>query len=192
MAKIYCAGPLFNELERAEMVAIADAFKAAGHETFLPQRDGLEARELAEQLGREIGNSAAAVRLHHQAIFSLDVYRLLEWSDAVVANLNGRVPDEGTVVECALAWHGRKPLVIYKDDARAPFDGNDNPMITGLVKTIVGRLDLLPAEVEAELQVDHGDRVATTIKLGEQVRKARDHCESNQDLGRVIVQLMTR
>ena len=150
MAKIYCAGPLFNEPERIEMAAIADAMESAGHETFLPQRDGLEARELADYLGR------SGVRTHHLAIFSLDVYRLLEWSDAVVANLNGRVPDEGTVVECALAWHAGKPLVIHKKDDRVPpFEGYDNPMITGLAGHFVNTIDDLVRRVEGELVMDH-------------------------------------
>jgi nucleoside 2-deoxyribosyltransferase len=38
----------------------------------------------------------------NKAIFSLDTYQLLRQCDVVVANLNGRVPDEGTIVEATL------------------------------------------------------------------------------------------
>lgn len=69
-----------------------------------------------------------ASKVIDRSIFCLDVYKLLSWSDGVVINLNGRVPDEGTVVEAALAWHAGKPLVLYKNDSRAPFLGRDNPI----------------------------------------------------------------
>lgn len=36
-------------------------------------------------------------------MFSLDVYELIERCAAIVCNLNGRVPDEGMIVETLLA-----------------------------------------------------------------------------------------
>jgi hypothetical protein len=67
----------------------------------------------------------------------LDVYELIERCSAVVCNLNGRVPDEGMIVEAALAYAVGKPLVLFKDDLRAPFGGYDNSMLTSLVRGII-------------------------------------------------------
>jgi hypothetical protein len=47
-------------------------------------------------------------------------------------NLNGRVPDEGAVVEGAMAWTVGKAVVLFKDDARSKIDGLDNPLVAGL------------------------------------------------------------
>jgi hypothetical protein len=116
------------------MASIARVLEGAGHATFLPQRDGLEV--LAMRLATlPLARSAAlgfADRLMRRAIFAVDVYQLVEGCDAIVWNLNGRVPDEGAVVEATLAFATAKPLVAYKDDARSVFDGQDNPMLTGL------------------------------------------------------------
>ena len=42
----------------------------------------------------------------------MDCHELLNATTGVVANLNGRIPDEGTIVEAALAWHSGKALVL--------------------------------------------------------------------------------
>lgn len=73
-----------------------------------------------------------AARLWDRAIFALDAYQVSVACDAVVVNLNGRVPDEGAVVEAALAWRAGKVVVGYKDDLRSLYLGKDNPMLTGL------------------------------------------------------------
>ena len=88
------------------MASIARVLEGAGHATFLPQRDGLEV--LAMRLATlPLARSAAlgfADRLVRRAIFSVDVFQLVEGCDAIVCNLNGRVPDEGAVVEATLAY----------------------------------------------------------------------------------------
>ena len=135
MSRVYCAGPRFNESERTEMAAIAQVLEKAGHTTFLPHRDGFEYAQLLPELTPICGSDTANAVLQ-QAIFALDV---------VVANLNGRVPDEGTVVEAALAWHARQPLVLYKADDRSLIAGSDNPMIVGLSNLkVVSDLDEIP------------------------------------------------
>src|SRR5688500_12722591 len=104
MAKIFCSGPLFNPPERAEMQAIADSLERHGHRTYLAQRDGLEELDLSA-IVKDLGLSLEqGIQLHHRGTFALDAYFLLDWADVVVANLNGRVPDEGMAVECALGW----------------------------------------------------------------------------------------
>lgn len=117
------------------MAQLAATVEALGHSTFLPQRDGLEglAMRLAALPGARSAVAAPVDRWLRRAIFALDVFELVERCDAVVWNLNGRVPDEGAVVEATLAFAIGKPLVGYKDDARSVFEGHDNPMLTGLL-----------------------------------------------------------
>jgi nucleoside 2-deoxyribosyltransferase len=150
--RIYCSGPLFCAEEVGGMNAIAKVLEDAGFQTFLPHRDGLEAYIM------RFGNSSfpstiSVIRANiDYAIFSLDVYELIERSNAVVCNLNGRVPDEGMIVEASLAYAVGKPLVLFKDDVRAPFGGYDNSMLTSLVRgKIVKKLKELPSALKQEM-----------------------------------------
>jgi hypothetical protein len=80
-----------------------------------------------------------------QAIFALDVYQVLVSCEGTVVNLNGRVPDEGAVVEGAMAWTVGKAVVLFKDDARSKIDGLDNPLVAGLgAFRLVSRSEELP------------------------------------------------
>jgi nucleoside 2-deoxyribosyltransferase len=153
MARIYCSGPLFCAEEVGGMTAIAQTLEHAGFDTFLPHRDGLEPYVL------RFGNSVLPQVVPgvrggvDYAIFALDVYELIDCCDAVVCNLNGRVPDEGMIVEAAIAFAVGKPVVLYKADSRAPFGGHDNAMLTALAKGgIEARLDRLPERVEQALR----------------------------------------
>lgn len=130
MTLVYCSGPLFCPEEIGGMTAIARAVETAGHETFLPHRDGLEAyvmRLASTPLGSMPGRA-----LVDRAIFALDVFQIAERAHCVVVNMNGRVPDEGAVAEAAIAFAIGTPVVLYKNDARAPFGGGDNAMLLGL------------------------------------------------------------
>jgi len=150
--RIYCSGPLFCAEEVGGMSAIARVLEDAGFRTFLPHRDGLEAYVMRFS-NASLASTVSAVRTRiDYALFSLDVYELVERCSAVVCNLNGRVPDEGMIVEAAIAYAVGKPLVLFKDDARAPFGGYDNSMLTSLVQgRIVGKLTEIPAALEREM-----------------------------------------
>ena len=144
MARIYCSGPLFCAEEVGGMTAIARALEQSGFDTFLPHRDGLEPYVLPFGKSPLPGLVPGMRGGVDYAIFALDVFELLERCDAVVCNLNGRVPDEGMIVEASLAFGHGKPLVLYKADARAPFGGHDNAMLTALSRGgIEDRLDRL-------------------------------------------------
>jgi nucleoside 2-deoxyribosyltransferase len=146
--RVYCSGPLFCAEEVGAMTAIARALEGAGFDTFLPHRDGLEPYVLRCAGGALPAIVAGLHRSVGYAVFALDVYELVERCDAVVCNLNGRVPDEGTIVEASLAFAVGKPLVFYKADARAPFGGHDNPMLTSLARGgVESRLERLPDRV---------------------------------------------
>lgn len=131
MKKIYCAGPLFNGKEKEEMAEIAGVLERADYKVFLPHRDGFEFSGLASVF-KEIGvNEIATNAILNKAIFTLDVFQVLD-SDGLILNINGRVPDEGAMVEAGIAWNAGKEVVIYKNDARTLLNGSDNPLLLGL------------------------------------------------------------
>lgn len=132
--KVYCAGPLFNEAERQEMKAIADLLVGEGYDVYLPHRDGMEFRLVLEVLVERGWTPSIAAAFLHAGIFALDVYQLAVDCDAMVWNLNGRVPDEGAVSEAAIAWTLGKPLVAFQDDVRSLIAGRTNPLLVGLVE----------------------------------------------------------
>jgi nucleoside 2-deoxyribosyltransferase len=129
--KIYCAGPLFNDPEKMEMERIANSLEEAGYATFLPQRDGLEFSGVRKAITDMGLPDQEANSILSKAIFALDVYQVAD-SDGLVLNMNGRVPDEGAMVEAGIAWANGKKLVIFKNDARSMICGADNPLVVGL------------------------------------------------------------
>ncbi len=187
--RIYCSGPLFCAEEIGGMNAIAKVLEDAGFRTFLPHRDGMEAYILRFPDSPLSTFSGIRTRVDY-AIFSLDVYELIERCHAVVCNLNGRVPDEGMIVEAAIAFAAGKPLVLFKDDVRAPFGGYDNSMLTSLARgKIIKRLRELPSALESEISgktapiplsddlkeaVAYGRRISSVLeKLPEKMFKKR-------------------
>jgi len=131
MKKIYCAGPLFNSKEKEEMAEIATALEQSAYQVFLPHRDGFEFAGLTSVF-KEIGLGEAETNdILNRAIFTLDVFQVLD-SDGLILNINGRVPDEGAMVEAGIAWNAGKEVVIYKNDARTLLNGCDNPLLLGL------------------------------------------------------------
>jgi nucleoside 2-deoxyribosyltransferase len=129
--KIYCAGPLFNPKEREEMQEIASVLEVAGYSVFLPHRDGLEFALLFPMLLQRSVTPQHARDILNRAIFSLDVFQITD-CDGLVLNMNGRVPDEGAMVEAGIAWACNKVLVIFRTDSRSLIEGNCNPMALGL------------------------------------------------------------
>lgn len=150
--KVYCAGPLFNQAERDEMTAIAEGLVAAGYDVYLPHRDGMEFRLVLDVLLDRGWEHSVAGQFLHEAIFALDVHQVVVDCDALVWNLNGRVPDEGAVSEAAIAWTLGKPTVAYKDDVRSLIAGRYNPLLVGLVDfTTVDAIDDIPAALAREI-----------------------------------------
>lgn len=145
--RVYCAGPLFNQAERAEMTDIAERLSAAGFDVYLPHRDGMEFRHVLDELIARGWPAITAGGFLHAAIFALDVYQLVAECGSMVWNLNGRVPDEGAISEAAMAWMLGKPLVGYKDDFRSMITGRDNPLLAGLVDfdLLADKSQLVPA-----------------------------------------------
>ncbi|MHB8780140.1 MAG: nucleoside 2-deoxyribosyltransferase [Candidatus Geothermincolia bacterium] len=132
---VYCSGPLFAPEETATMAAIAKTLKRAGYAPFLPHRDGVEALVL-NAVNNPVSNLPVSVPINRfisRATFALDIYKVLD-CDYFIFNSNGRVPDEGGVVETGVAFAAGKPIVIYKDDSRSAFPGGDNLMLAGVAE----------------------------------------------------------
>jgi nucleoside 2-deoxyribosyltransferase len=152
------------------MKAISDTLKSANFHTFLPQEDGLELSKLEHVFGDLGAHESRARGVLNRAIFALDVFKLLHWSDAIVANINGRVPDEGTIVEATLAWYSGKAVVLYKDDERSLMRGLDNPMLAALgAFRVVGQVDDLPRAINEQMMGPRDNRVKETVSFGEGV-----------------------
>ena len=129
--RVYCAGPLFNEAERREMIRIAYVLRRAGFEAFVPHADGMEFADVLPYLIGQGHHAAAAGQLLHEAVFALDVYQIVVECGSLVFNINGRVPDEGGVAEATIAWMLGKPVVLYKEDCRSVVAGRNNPLVVG-------------------------------------------------------------
>jgi nucleoside 2-deoxyribosyltransferase len=95
--RIYLAGPLFSAAERSFNIQLRDLLVSAGHEVWLPQ-------------DREPREKTAI------AIFEMDVQGV-DWSDVVVANMDGPDPDSGTCWECGYAYR-KKKIIVYRTDFR--------------------------------------------------------------------------
>ncbi|MFM0597018.1 MULTISPECIES: nucleoside 2-deoxyribosyltransferase [Paraburkholderia] len=187
MLRVYCAGPLFNAAERAEMDSIAHTLEAAGFATFLPHRDGLEFARLKPELEKLGASVEEAARILDRAIFSLDTYQLLQRCDVVVANLNGRVADEGTVVEASLAWHAGKPLVLFKADARSMLGGSDNPMLGGLGDfRMVDQIAALPQAIHDVIARGRADGVAQAMERGATIARLREGSDDLNGIAKIL------
>jgi len=154
--RVYCAGPLFNEAERSEMLRIAAALEKEGFQTFVPHADGLEFAEVLPWLVQRGMDAQRAGMVLHQAIFALDTYQVVCGCGSLVMNYNGRVPDEGAVAECTMAWMLGKPVVIYKEDVRSLIAGRDNPLVAGQTGfEMVERMDRIGEALRTRIQRDH-------------------------------------
>jgi nucleoside 2-deoxyribosyltransferase len=132
---VYCSGPMFSVGDKREQHSIAKALEAAGFTTYLPQRDGIEVGRVMALVNHPLleGPIADSIMLRvRKWVFALDMFQLLKRCQALVFNLDGRTPDDGSVVETAAAFTAGKPIVIYKTTPITMLAGADNPMVEGL------------------------------------------------------------
>ena len=102
--RLYLAGPLFTQAERAWNRLLADALAGAGHDVFLPQDE-----------------VKAIATLEADAIFRIDAEGVRA-AEAVVAILDGADADSGTSFECGLAFALGIPIVAVRTDFRGGGD----------------------------------------------------------------------
>ena len=143
--RIYFAGPLFTQAERAWNASIAAALGAEGHSVFLPQ----------DEIG-QLDDLAAG------SIFRVDVEGVRN-ADAVVAVLDGADPDSGTSFECGLAFAMGIPIVALRTDFRAGGDalpGQRVPTINLMLSEAVAEVVHLPSP-----SATPGDVAALLLKI---------------------------
>lgn len=143
---VYCAGPMDNAQDFADQRALAAEMRKAGYQVYLPVDDGFSLILMYQALA-ESGRPAVAQEEAQYwlmvAVYTLDMYSLLEKCNAAVANVNpfqGPVnPDAGTTMEISVAAAYGIPIAFFKTAAprllppgTAYGTGWDNPMIVGL------------------------------------------------------------
>ena len=144
--KLYFAGPLFTTPERAWNAEVTAALRAAGHEVFLPQEQGLDKDA--------------------KGIFATDV-GWIDAAEALVAIMDGPDPDSGTSWEVGYAYGTNKPIVLVRTDFRS-MAGDAAEYNLMLTQSAAVRLDL-PAASTTEVVsaiLDSLERVETGIDWG--------------------------
>ena len=139
---LYFAAALSSEAELAFNGALCADVEAAGHEVFLPQRDGVEAASAPYSSMTPDERRSATFELDCEGIFACDVF---------LSVLDGRIPDEGVCLELGFACAHRfatgcaRLIVGLHTDCRAAFLGAKlNPMLVGALDVVVdGREALL-------------------------------------------------
>ncbi len=134
--KIFLSGPMNSSSDVNGQLAISAVLKPTFN-VYLAPVDGVEMLSLIDLLADPKSLSPLFLRaalLVQQIGWAHEIYQLLS-CDALVLNMDGRVPDEGAVVEAATAYMAGKPVVIYKSTAVTFWDFFNNPMVAALDST---------------------------------------------------------
>lgn len=139
--QVYFAAPLFSQAELEFNERWAGELEDAGHDVFLPQRDGIEIDSLYEE--PDIDDVQDVMN----RIFEVDRAAVYE-SDVLTAVLDGQVPDEGVALEMGLASENDVPIVGLKTDRRT-FSPDEpiNAMLWGAMDEYVETPEALVAAV---------------------------------------------
>jgi hypothetical protein len=158
------------------MFSVGDQFEETQLETALknkfdvhvPQKDGIEVADVMGLLNNPEVHGTAMLELPvinrmvvwvTRIIEALDIYQSVEGCQCVVLNLDGRVPDEGALVEATLAWYAGVPVVPYKTTPITELGFNNNPMVNAVCGWVP------PCETPAEVvkAVDAATKNPSTI-----------------------------
>jgi nucleoside 2-deoxyribosyltransferase len=129
--RVYLAGPLFNDAERAFNVMVAQRLGELV-EVYLPQRDG----GLVGEMVKDGVDTAVAVR----RVFEGDI-RAIDQADCLVAILDGRTVDEGVAFEIGVAFSQGKQCLGLQTDSRRLASWGNNPMLTGALTMVLSSVD---------------------------------------------------
>ena len=124
---LYIAGPLFNEMERARNIEIANIFESLDFDTYLPQRDG--------GIFSEMVASGKTINEARKSIFENDI-KAIEKCDIILCLLDGRVPDEGMCVELGIAHALGKKCFGYRTDSRVSESEGMNIILEGTLSHV--------------------------------------------------------
>lgn len=136
--RVFISGPMFSDADKWQQAEIASALEEVGYVCFLPQRDGIEVGPVL-QLLHDPGMGALLEELTidrcvawvSRAIACLDMYQAAN-SAVTTLTLEGRVPDEGSLVEGTAAWMNGHPVLPFQTTPIRELGKNNNPMI-GLI-----------------------------------------------------------
>jgi hypothetical protein len=129
---------MFSTGDKDEQNALAEALTKAGFECHVPHRDGIEVAAVMKLLNdpsNHIGTMLEPFVLSRciawvtRTVVALDVYEAIEDCQCTVINIDGRIPDEGSLVEATLAWYAGSPVIRYQTTSIRELGGNNNPMI---------------------------------------------------------------
>ncbi len=198
---VYLSGPMFSVADQWQQANIASTLESVGMQTYLPQRDGIEVGSLMARINQEsLPAVEALMQFVLEIVFSMDMYQLLSRCKALVFNMDGRVPDEGSVSETAAAFASGQPIVIYKTTPISMLGGLDNPMISGLAMNWgkVNDVSAIPNAVINAVQamanlggppVQFAKQAQAVIALGAAVWGAIDQIHTllqNPDINKII------
>jgi len=172
------------------------ALKSAGYSVFLPQEDGLKFASLLPVLTDRGVSTGEATKILNLAIFSLDVFEIMR-CDGLLLNMNGRVPDEGAMVEAGIAWSHDKTVVIFKSDDRSLIYGSCNPMVMGLADfefvsayaEIPRAFDRRIVETESANRASASSRFETANEKGEAISHCLGSRGSLEDITELLIRL---
>jgi len=139
-ARVYLAGPMFSIGDTHEQTELRRALSKK-YDVHMPQKDGIEVASVMSLLsnpdlhGASMLESPVIDRMVvwvTRIIEALDIYQSVEGCQCVVLNLDGRVPDEGALVEATLAFYAGLPVVPFKTTPITELGFNDNPMVNAV------------------------------------------------------------
>jgi nucleoside 2-deoxyribosyltransferase len=140
--QVYLAGPMFSVGEKSEQLALARALEK-DFDVHLPQRDGIEVAAVMGLLRNPKLNGIAMleaplmdrfVTWATRTVVALDIFQAVEGCQCVVLNIDGRVPDEGAIVEATAAWYAGRPVVPFKTTPVTELGINSNPMVDAITR----------------------------------------------------------
>jgi hypothetical protein len=124
---------MFSAADLWQQQQIATSVEAAGYATYLPQRDGIEVGKVMATVSSVVDPAVLAVmQFVREIVFAMDIFQLTSRCQSLVFNMDGRVPDDGSVVEVAAGFAIGRPIVIFKTTPITMLGGMDNPMVSGL------------------------------------------------------------
>lgn len=147
--RVYCAGPIFTQAQRAWLRRLGERLRRDGHDAFVPA----EAEEEFMETHRELTPK------ERQAVFDANTAKLAA-AHLVVACLDGVDADSGTAWEVGFAHARRIPVLGYRTDYRS--QGREGPVNLMLDRSCSGFLWVPEATPDAMLD-RLGEAVAEPI-----------------------------
>jgi hypothetical protein len=157
---------MFSVADLWQQEQIAAPVEAAGYTTYLPQRDGIEVGKVMAMVASVSDPTVLTVmQFVREIVFAMDIFQLTARCQSLVFNMDGRVPDDGSVAEAAAGFAIGRPIVIYKTTPVTMLGGTDNPMVSGLAMNwqTVADATKLPQAIAAAVSA-MGDHAYTPAK----------------------------